>query len=338
MAKAARTAEEAAAVPIDKPLLLEVESAPVATLDAEPELPLVPPAPTKPVVTEPEPERDEPEEPDDNALTRQLDELRTAEALAKQQLADSQRREQDAIRHAQEQQVELHRERERSVSAEYDSVLNAINALQAQADQAQADLEASLSANDSKGAAEAQRRLTTTSARLVSLEDGKAAWDQRREWERANPPRPQAPADPVTAQIDAMTHLSVKQRDWLKNHRDAMTDQAKNAYLGAAHWDAIRAGHAQDSEAYFAALEEKLGYRQAAAPSAQTERRSPPVSAPVSRESPSLSTGKPTTSRIELTPAQREAARIAGVDEFTYAKGVMRLNDLKKNGHYQERG
>lgn len=335
MATPARTKEEAAAVPIDKPVVLEVTTDPVPTIEAEPELPLAPATKVPaPAVKEPEPA--ESEERDDNTLTRQLEELRTAEALAKKQLADSQRREQDAIRHAQERDAELTRERERSVSAEYESVVNAINALQSEADRAQSDLEASLAANDSRGAADAQRRLATTSARLVGLEDGKAAWDQRREWERANPPQRQQPAsDPVAAQIDSMTHLSVKQRDWLKNHRDAMTDPAKNAYLGAAHWDAIRAGREQDSEAYFTALEEKLGYRQ---PTAATERRSPPVSAPVSRESPSLSTGKPTTSRIELTPAQREAARISGVDEFTYAKNLMRLNDLKKNGHYQERG
>ncbi len=323
--KPARTAEEAAAVPLDKPLLVEVETAPVATVETEPELLLAPPA------AAPAPEPDEP----DSALTRQLDDLRNAEALAKQQLADAQRREQEAIRRAQDREIELLQERDRSASAEYESVLNAINAFQSEADKAQSDLEASLGANDARGAAEAQRRLTTASARLVSLEDGKAAWDARREYERQNPPRRQAPADPVGAQIESMTHLSEKQRDWLRNHRDAITDPAKNAYLGAAHWDAIRDGKEQDSAAYFTALEEKLGYRQASPPE---NRRAPPVSAPVSREAPSLSTGKPATSRIELTPEQREAARISGVDEFTYAKNLMRLNDLKKNGHYQERG
>lgn len=326
MATPARTKEEAAAVPIDKPLIVEVETPAVPTIEAQPELPLAQP------VKEPTPA--EPEPSDDNTLSRQLDELRAAETRAKQELVESRRREEAAIRSAQDREHELVRERGRSEQAEYDSVLNAINAFQAEADKAQADLEASLSANDSRGAAEAQRRLSTASARLVGLEDGRAAWDARREYERQNPPRPQ-PSDPVAAQIDSMTHLSVKQRDWLKNHRDAMTDPAKNSYLGAAHWDAVRAGITQDSEAYFAALEEKLGYRQ---PVASTERRSPPVSAPVSRESPSLSTGKPTTSRIELTPEQREAARISGVDEFEYAKNLMRLNDLKKNGHYQERG
>lgn len=325
----ARTKEEAAAVPIDKPVVLEVTNDPVPTIEAEqPELPLAPPAPA---VKAPEPA--EPE--DENPLARQLEELRTAEAAAKQQLAESQQREQNAVRHAQERETELLRERERTAGAEYESVVNAISALQSEADRAQSDLEASLSANDSRGAAEAQRRLALASARLVGLEDGKAAWDQRREWERANPQRSQPPADPVGAQIDSMTHLSVRQRDWLRGHRDAMTDSAKNAYLGAAHHDAIRAGHAQDSDGYFQVLEERLGYRQ---PAASTERRSPPVSAPVSREAPSLSTGKPTTSRIELTPAQREAARISGIDEFTYAKNLMRLNDLKKDGHYQERG
>lgn len=331
--KAARTAEEAAAVPIDKPLLVEVETPPEPTIEAEPELPLQPPAPARAPAPEGKPEPDSEQE---SPLARQLEELRNAEALAKQQLVEAQRRERDALRAAAEREVELFRERDRSANAEYESVVNAISALQSEADRAQSDLEASLAANDSRGAAEAQRRLTTASARLVGLEDGKAAWDARREYERANPPRPQPPADPIEAQIDSMQHLSVKQRDWLKGHRDAMTDQAKNAYLGAAHWDAIRAGHAQDSDAYFQALEEKLGYRQATA--ATTERRSPPVSAPVSREAPSLSTGKPSTSRIELTPEQREHARISGVDEFTYAKNLMRLNELKKNGHYQERG
>jgi hypothetical protein len=159
-------------------------------------------------------------------------------------------------------------------------------------------------------------------------------------------------ADPVAAAIDSMTHLSARQREWLKNHRDAYTDPAKNAYLSGAHWDAIRAGHAQDSDEYFRVLEERLGYRQPArvtnipaspppAPTAAepTQRRqSIPVSAPVSREAPNLGGGNATPSRVELTSEQREAARIAGVDEVTYARNLLRLNQMKRDGHYQERG
>ena len=62
------------------------------------------------------------------------------------------------------------------------------------------------------------------------------------------------------------------------------------------------------------------------------------MSAPVSRDAPSLSTGRPTTTRVELTAAQREAARISGVDDVTYARNLLRLNSLKQQGHYQERG
>jgi len=58
------------------------------------------------------------------------------------------------------------------------------------------------------------------------------------------------------------------------------------------------------------------------------------VSAPVSRETPSMSTGKPTSTRVTLTPAQRQAARDAGVDEVTYARGVMELENRKKAGYY----
>jgi hypothetical protein len=159
-------------------------------------------------------------------------------------------------------------------------------------------------------------------------------------------------ADPVAAAIESMAHLSARQRDWLKTHRDAYTDPAKNAYLGAAHWDAIRAGHAQDSDEYFALLEERLGYRQPArvanipappppSPTAAepTQRRmSIPVSAPVSREAPNLGGGNATPSRVELTSEQREAARIAGVSEVEYARNLLRLNQMKRDGHYQERG
>lgn len=329
--KAARTPEETAAVPLDKPVTIEIETPPAPEppeVETQPELPLTPPAPPEPP--------EEPKEPDQGALARQLEELRVAEAAAKQQAIEARQREEDALRRMQERESELLRERGRSQQAEYESVVNAITAFQAEADKAQSDLEVSLSNNDARGAAEAQRRLTNASARLVALEDGKAAWEARIEYERANPPRPAPPADPVAAQIDSMTHLSGRQREWLKGHRDAMTDPAKNAYLGAAHHDAVRAGHAVDSDAYYQVLEEKLGYR--TAPATTTERRSPPVSAPVSREAPSLSTGKPSTSRIELTPEMREAAKISGVDEVTYAKNYARLLALKAQGHYQERG
>lgn len=341
----ARTPEEAAAVPSDKPVTIELTATPPlpdADAPAEPDKPTPPkPAPAAEPLPEPEPE---PElatdaEADDNTLVKQLADLKAAEALVKQQLAEARSREEAALRQAQDREQELVRERGSREQAEYDSVLSAIGAAQAEADKAQNDLEAALTAQDYRVAAEAQRRLATATTRLVTLEDGKAAAEVRREESKA---RPAPSSDPVASAIDGMTNLSSRQRNWLKDHRDAFTDPAKNAYLGAAHWDAIRAGHAQDSEAYFVMLEEKLGYRQPPRPSPssepETQRKSIPMSAPVSREIPSLGGGNTTPSRVTLTAEQREAARIAGVDDVTYAKNYLRLQELKKHGHYQERG
>ena len=132
-----------------------------------------------------------------------------------------------------------------------------------------------------------------------------------------------------------MTHLSGRARDWLKAHPDVISDQEKNARIGGYHFDAVNAGHQQDSDGYFRFIEEKLGYR----PPPQSERRSTPmVSAPVSRDSPNLSTGRPQRREITLTPEQREAARISGVDDFTYAKGVAELERRKKLGMYPDHG
>jgi len=68
---------------------------------------------------------------------------------------------------------------------------------------------------------------------------------------------------------------------------------------------------------------------------AQTSQRSM-VSAPVSREAPSWSGGKGTgrNTRITLSLQQKEHARVSGVTEEEYAKGLLRLREEKERGNY----
>lgn len=321
-----RTKEEAAAIPADQPVVIEIDAEPAPA----PETPKPGEQLATPEKIEPKPETLA--DSDDDALRKQLDELTKSEALVKQQLADARAREDETRRALQERDRALHVERGTREQAEFDSVLNAIGAAQAEADKAQADYEVALGAQDFRVAAEAQRRLSTATARMVQLEDAKGLWEQRREELRQAPPqRPAASSDPV----DQMPSLSQRQRDWLKGHRDILTDPEKNARVGAAHYDAIKL-HPQDSDGYFTVLEEKLGYRQSQ-PDPQ-QRKGPPVSAPVSRDAPSLSTGRATSTRVELSAEQREHARISGVDDVTYAKNFQRMLEMKKQGHYQERG
>jgi hypothetical protein len=59
------------------------------------------------------------------------------------------------------------------------------------------------------------------------------------------------------------------------------------------------------------------------------------VSAPPSREVPSSGSGRyEAPNRITLSPAEREAAKIAGVDEATYALNKLKLLQAKSQGEY----
>lgn len=327
-----RTAEEIAAVPIDKPVTIQVPDS--TSPETPPEKPIVEPEKPQPVV-EPQPEPDEVEV---NPLQQQLDALTQAQELEKtrQRQRDQQRDQQHA--------ADLARERARGDQAEYDSYANALMAVQSEADRAQGDLVTAISAGDPAAQAEAQRRLAKSEARIAQLEDAKGAIESRREEAKTRP----APAESAQSRIDAIQGLTSRQRDWLSQHPELVTDTNENARVGVYHGDAVKAGHRVDSDAYYQFLEERLGFRRPAPPVRQeselepereptTARRSPPMSAPVSRDAPNLSTGRARPREITLSPEQRDAARISGVDDLTYAKGVLELERRKKLGMYPDR-
>lgn len=319
--------EEVAAIPADKEVLIELP----AEMNGEVEITQPSSAATPEPAPQPEPQP-EPEPEEQNALQKQLEELKKAEALAQRQVVEARAAHEASQRQLRERDQQLDRERANTEQASYDAVLGHIGAAQAEADKAQADLETALAAQDYRVAAEAQRRLTTATTRLVSLEDGKAAYEARRE------ERP-AEAQPAPSQPQQLPKVA---RDWIEAHPEYKVG-VKNTQIGYVHQLVVEEeGHSAFSPAYFESLETHLGIRNKAPareeePETSPQRRSPPVSAPVSREPPSPSTGRSAPTRVHLSPEQREAARIAGVDEFTYAKGVQELERRKKNGMYPDR-
>ena len=62
------------------------------------------------------------------------------------------------------------------------------------------------------------------------------------------------------------------------------------------------------------------------------------MSAPVSRDSPSLATGRPTGGPVRLTPAQQEAARFSGISEQEYARQLVKMERMKAAGELDDRG
>jgi hypothetical protein len=154
-------------------------------------------------------------------------------------------------------------------------------------------------------------------------------------------------------QQEAIAQLAANERRqaWL-----ASTPGAKErvSQLGAIHHAALQAGLADTSPEYFSFLESQLAMlehpTEAAAQMAQEMqrvaraqeppaelKRSPVYSAPVSRDVPSVGSGRREISgRVTLTPAEQEMARVAGVTIEEYARQKRKLAQMRASGEYGE--
>ena len=347
-----RTKEEAKNVPLDQDLMIELEPEGTVTIESEenPEIQVGETDAQREAkrlaakeYRQNKKQEDEARESETNDLKQQLEDMRRAAEEQKRQIVESQKAQQEAARIAKEREQEVSRYASRAEGAEYEAVLTALSAAEAEADSGQRDLENALNNADNKAAVDAQRRIARAEARLVQLQDGKDALETKRAEavERAkNAPQEQSQRNNLTLEqsIDAQPTLTQSQKDWLKAHPDAWTDQRKNLRLQGAHVEAEDLGYAPGSKKYFAYLEDRLGYKpddpDDEEPEDQPRRKI--VSAPVSRDNISTRSGRPSKSTITLTVKQREAAAIAGVDEITYARQMVKLDGLKQEGYYNE--
>jgi hypothetical protein len=157
---------------------------------------------------------------------------------------------------------------------------------------------------------------------------------------------------PTVEQIISASGLPERMQSWLRQHPHYVTDPARNMQLQKMHNVAEYQAGGEWSDMYYERLEHLLGLRQAPRPSGNgyqspppaVQRRSPdrapvrqqapsvPFSAPPTREAPSMTTGRAPTRQAPLTPAQREAARFAGISEQEYATQLEKMERLKASG------
>lgn len=284
---------------------------------------------------------------DSAALLKQLEDLKRSEEAARTQSAEWERQAREAAQRAQELEQQNSQQQNQQLETEYDSVLNAINAAESEANAAQIAYEKAAEVGDYKAMGDAQRKISRAEARLEGLEQGKYAIESRREAIKAAPPKKetQIQADPFEQAIGQLPEAA---KNWLRGHREYMTDSRKNIKIQAAHFDVLDEGVSAYSPEYFESLETKLGLRQKKLTTDDQDQDDPPsrrtpVSAPVSRDPVSPSTGRSTsTSKITLTAEQRQFAHTAlshldpAEAEIEYAKQLMKLRQLKAQGHYQE--
>jgi hypothetical protein len=143
-------------------------------------------------------------------------------------------------------------------------------------------------------------------------------------------------------QIIASSGLPESAKTWLRGHPEYVTDPVKNAQVQKMHVIAeYQAGEAF-SPAYYARMDALLGEaqpsngKQPSAPTAPRKAAPPrmavPVSAPPTREPPSMATGRPQGGPVRLTAAQREAARFAGISDEEYGAQLRKMEQMKAAG------
>jgi hypothetical protein len=119
-------------------------------------------------------------------------------------------------------------------------------------------------------------------------------------------------------------------RGWLRAHPEYLGDPEKNAQIQHAHLVAAReTGDQEFGPHYYERLEHHLGLRPQRQPQ-QTRAASRPtaprhsVSAPPTRDSISMSTGRP-TGRVSLSSEEREFAAMVGLSDAEYAAEKQRM-------------
>ncbi len=167
-----------------------------------------------------------------------------ARATAAQQEATQARREADAAKTA-------------AASSNLDTITTALSSAQSDAEAAKRDIKNAIATGDADAQTDAYERLAKATTLAARYDEAKADLEARK---AAPKVERVVPSDPVEAYVQ---NRSEPTANWLREHRDFVTDQRKNAKLTSAHWDAVGEGIAPDTKEYFEHVEKFIGLRKA---------------------------------------------------------------------------
>jgi hypothetical protein len=160
------------------------------------------------------------------------------------------------------------------------------------------------------------------------------------------PQQPQQPAMPA--------HIE----KWLSEHPQYMdpNDPVSQAEIYTATLKCNRDGKMWDQPDFLPTLERHLGLRREQpaqpqpqpqqpqpqppryeAPPRQQQRSSVIMSAPPTREVPSMASGRVPSHRVPLTAEQRDAARFSGISEQEYERQLRKMEAMKAAGALDDR-
>lgn len=181
--------------------------------------------------------------------------------------AESERRkvaQQEANKRAADSAAEAARARQEAAAAKaqatdsnLDAISTALSSAQADIESAKRDIKNAIESGDAQAQADAYDRLATARSLALRYDESKADLEARK---AAKPELAARPSDPVEAYIQGRTEPTA---NWLREHRDFVTDPRKNNKLTGAHYDAVGEGLTPDTAEYFEHVEKVLGLRKA---------------------------------------------------------------------------
>lgn len=209
-------------------------------------------------------------------------------------------------------------------------VTSAIDTLKRETDILKANLRAAMASGDYSAAADAQEAMADAKAKLLQLENGRAALQEQAKNPRIHPQ--QIPAyDPVET---LASQLSPRSAAWVRAHPEFARNERLTQKMIAAHNLVTADGVQPDTDEYFETVERILGVQAPAAStaaaeapmsaaSAPTQRRSSPAAAPVSRSGTGTGGGSPNV--VRLSADEREMAKMMGMTAEEYARNKLAL-------------
>lgn len=268
--------------------------------------------------------------PDDGVelLKKQLADLETQATAHRQAVQRAEQQTRDQAAETEKYRTEVEKTKVEVTDARYNMIVNAIDVAKRDSDLAKREFASAIASGDFNAAADAQEMIARAAARMESYEAGRQALESEaaNAKERVEKPvetrqQPQQ-GDPVERYI---AQYSPRTQDFLRSHRDFVTDPKQNNMLIASHFQAVAEGIQPDTDRYFDFIGEKMGAEKAqpATSVAHPNGKRPPA-APVSRQ-PSPQSGV-VNGTIILSPQEREIAHLSfsqmpsGEAETRYAK------------------
>jgi len=208
-------------------------------------------------------------------------------------------------------------------------ITGAIDKLKRESDYLKSHFKEAMTSGDYDAAAQIQETMSLNAAKLLQLQNGKASLEER--LANLQPAAPQS-NDPVER---VASTLSPRSAAWIRAHPQCITDQRMYQKMVGAHNIAMADGYIVDSDAYFDAIEQQLGFRKASpaqvddgedialsAAAAPVQKRNAPAAAPTTR----TASGTPSKSQVvRLSSEMREMASMMGMSPEDYAKNMVAL-------------